>query len=340
MAGADCSARSKRNNGEGPVIASQSSHRAASEKSDRASPQDEAQDAAAPGTSANASSGATVRRPYLAKLAHELKTPLSAIATAADVMREESFGPLGDERYKTYSTDIHRLALHALDVINRMMATRPSERAIRDRGRDIVEIDVVTLIGEMRSALAPIAERSAIVLDVRTDDDLPLLVADAVEVRQMLFNVLTNALKFTPEGGAITLVAALRPETGLDLGVLDTGPGIGADVVRRVLPETDMRRAEANTAADGGTAPPPPVAASEARQPALPNQLIAPRVGAGHSPGARESTLSTGLGLGLPLVRSLAERNGGTLIIESPPDGRQAGALVAMRFGMGRLVFP
>jgi len=169
----------------------------------------------------------------MAQLAHELKTPLSAIAVAAEIMRDERFGPIGDTRYRSYAADIHNSARHALDLITRMLAARTQDAP--SAPFEFVEIDVNTLVGEALSTIRPLAEQSRLSLTGALAPRLPHVIADATSLRQILLNLVTNALKFTPPGGAIEVATEHDTKGAVVIVVSDNGPGIAADDLARAL---------------------------------------------------------------------------------------------------------
>lgn len=243
--------------------------------------------AVAPGADAGASPAAAPRQapstvpPSLrASLAHELKTPVSAIAAAAEVMKDERFGPLGTVRYLGYASDIHGSAQHVLGVIDRMLADAGADTdPALQPDLDFAEIDAGDVLRAAVSQLAPLAERAGISLALELAPRLPHLVADATSLRQIVFNLLTNALKFTGRGGQVTVAARYDGGGPLTIAVSDTGTGMAHGEVERLLAAGRVR-----------------------------------------PPQRRDGSASTGgLGLGLPLVQALARANGAELILESTP---------------------
>lgn len=157
-----------------------------------------------------------------ATLAHELRTPLSAIMALAEVMKEERLGPMGNPRYLSYSRDIHESARHALSVLAAMMGSEPEARSPQDAGHADVDEAVEKSLSVMRE-LARLAS-------VRLETDLvaghPQVSADSRSLMQILINLLSNALKFTPPGGVVTVQTRRAPDGGLTLSVTDTGTGM------------------------------------------------------------------------------------------------------------------
>lgn len=162
-----------------------------------------------------------------ARLAHELKTPLSAIAAAAEIMKEQRLGPLGSARYLGYASDIHASAQHVIQLIDRMLADAAGADAPSlIGGLEFAEIDAGAVLEVSVSQVAPLAERAGISLSFERSPRLPHLVADATSLRQIVFNLLTNAIKFTGPGGSITAAARYEADGPFTLTISDTGPGI------------------------------------------------------------------------------------------------------------------
>jgi signal transduction histidine kinase len=181
---------------------------------------------------------------HVSKLAHELRTPLSAIAAAAEIMRDERFGAIGNERYRSYTSDIHDNARHALALINRLLGGATSLGDEDDAG--VTELDLNTLAEGSVSAVRPLAEEAGVKLVSEFHRQLPLVKADATNVRQILFNLLSNAIKFTPKGGDVRVVTGLGFDRSVFVAVQDTGVGMSTDVVAALLkaevPSTPQRK--------------------------------------------------------------------------------------------------
>nr|WP_281392921.1 PAS domain S-box protein [Roseospira goensis] len=169
---------------------------------------------------------------FLARMSHELRTPLNAVIGFSEMMRHEIFGPLGDARYADYARDIHVSGEYLLSLISDIldMAKVESGRMMPEEGR-------VSVQGTLDSVLAMVRSR-ALVRDLHVvmavDADMPDLWMDGRMLMQMVMNLVSNAIKFTPIGGRITLGARLSPD-GMRILVTDTGIGIPSDELETVL---------------------------------------------------------------------------------------------------------
>ena len=173
------------------------------------------------------------RTMQVSKLAHELRTPLSAIAAAAEIMKDQRFGAIGNERYRGYTSDIHDNARHALALINRLLGGDAVEDA--GNGLQAAELDLNALAESSVSAIRPLAEEAGLKLAHEFHGALPRVTADSTAVKQILFNLLTNAIKFTPRGGDVRVVTGLGYDRSVFVAVQDTGAGMTAETISTAL---------------------------------------------------------------------------------------------------------
>ena len=173
---------------------------------------------------------------FLANMSHELRTPLNAIIGFSSMMREEAFGPLGTddvgkEKYGEYLGDIHSSAAHLLGLINQILDMAKIEAGRYDLERET--LDICPLINDaMRTIAIPAAHKGLL---VKADiDDCLSIEADQRAMKQILINVLSNAMKFTPENGSISLSAKKKGKMAL-IEIVDTGIGIGTKDLRRLM---------------------------------------------------------------------------------------------------------
>ncbi|MFA5900607.1 MAG: HAMP domain-containing sensor histidine kinase [Hyphomicrobium sp.] len=177
--------------------------------------------------------GPTQRAIEISKLAHELRTPLSAIAAAAEIMKDERFGAIENDRYRTYTSDIHDNARHALALIGRLLADGAAEDA--DQSLEIKELDLNALAESSVSAVRPLADDAGLTLIHEFHRQLPRVKADATMVKQILFNLLSNAIKFTPRGGDVRVVTGLGFDRSVFVAVQDTGIGMDSEAIAAAL---------------------------------------------------------------------------------------------------------
>jgi signal transduction histidine kinase len=171
--------------------------------------------------------------PDIAKLSHELRTPLAAIVALAEIMRDERLGPLADARYRGYAGDIHDSALHALGVLSSFL--EPGAGQVGSPPMVFAEIDVAAVAASSVSAYVPLAERAGVRLALVAPPGLPHLVADRRSLKQILLNLIANAVRFTPPGGAVQVSAHYECGAALGIEVADTGDGMSEAELKRVL---------------------------------------------------------------------------------------------------------
>lgn len=173
------------------------------------------------------------RSAQVSKLAHELRTPLSAIAAAAEIMKDQRFGPIENERYLTYTSDIHDNARHALALIERLLGDRSSDDAAPSGNAS--ELDLNALAEASVSALKPLADEAGLNLVCEFHRELPQVKADSTTIKQILFNLISNAIKFTPRGGDVRIVTGLGFDRSIFIAVQDTGVGMTNEAITTAL---------------------------------------------------------------------------------------------------------
>ena len=160
-------------------------------------------------------------------MSHELRTPLNAILGFSEVMKNEVFGTHATPAYKDYSADIHGSGQHLLTLINEILDLSRIEAGRYELNEEAVELShIVTECRHMLNLKAKAKNQS---FREFLDPSLPRLWADERAVRQIVLNILSNAVKFTPQGGEITIKVGWTSSGGQYLSVNDTGPGIPED---------------------------------------------------------------------------------------------------------------
>jgi signal transduction histidine kinase len=171
---------------------------------------------------------AASRLDFLAKVSHEVRTPLNSIIGFAELMLQERFGPIGNRRYKGYVEDIHQSGLYALSLLNDLLDISKIEAGKFEL--NFTAVDVGEIVEDCAASLQPLAKRARILLRTSLAPDLPTVVADPRRLKQVLLNLLTNAIKFTNEGGQV-IVSGSMVDGELRLRVRDNGIGMTKDEI-------------------------------------------------------------------------------------------------------------
>jgi len=175
---------------------------------------------------ASADAASQAKSKFLASMSHELRTPLNAVIGFSEMLDMEPFGPLGHVRYREYARDIHASGAHLLQLINDILDI--SRVASGEVALSEDNIDVSVLIDQMRHMMADQAHKAGVQLGTRISPELPHLRGDSRRVTQVLLNLVSNAIKFTPSGGNVTVLAA-QTDGGMTITVKDTGIGMKAE---------------------------------------------------------------------------------------------------------------
>ncbi|HXQ51464.1 MAG TPA: ATP-binding protein [Stellaceae bacterium] len=160
---------------------------------------------------------------FLANMSHELRTPLNAIIGFSQVMADQMMGPLGSTRYVGYSRDICTSAQHLLGIISDILDVSKLEAGKIELDED--EAEIVLIVENVLQLVRERARALEIEIDVDVEDDLPLLRVDVLKLKQVLLNLITNAIKFSHTGGRVMLRIHAEPD-GLVLAVTDCGIGM------------------------------------------------------------------------------------------------------------------
>ncbi len=170
---------------------------------------------------------------FLANMSHELRTPLNAVIGFSQTIKNEMFGPVGQPRYQEYAGDIESAGRHLLSLINDILDLSRIDSDKIELREQICEICEI-----IRNAVALCGERattSGINLGVDVGGRLPPLFADELRLKQVLINLLANAIKFTPPRGSVEIVARRAGCGGILIRVADTGIGMSQDEIAVAL---------------------------------------------------------------------------------------------------------
>ncbi len=170
---------------------------------------------------------------FLATMSHELRTPLNAILGFSEVMVKEILGPLNNEHYREYLGDIHSSGTHLLALINEILDLSRVEAGRYNLHEEAVRLDFIAAECEQMVNLK--AKNKDINIDLQAEADLPRVWADERSIRQVILNLLSNALKFTPRGGKVWIKIGWTAGGGQYVSVSDNGPGIAEEEIPIVL---------------------------------------------------------------------------------------------------------
>lgn len=179
-----------------------------------------------------AEKAAAAKSAFLANMSHELRTPLNAVIGFSELMLNEIFGPLGNERYRNYLADIHRSGDHLLSLVNDVLDLSSVDAGKLELNESVVALG--PLLDEATNAVSPKAYRQGLSLSAEVPAGLPDVRIDSRRIYQVLLNILSNAVKFTPAGGSVTATID-RDDNGLRIRIADTGIGIAKENIARVF---------------------------------------------------------------------------------------------------------
>lgn len=170
---------------------------------------------------------------FLAKVSHEIRTPLNTIIGFADLMMSERFGPVGNERYKTYLRDIHRSGEQLVSLVNDLIDLSKIETGKLDL--QPAPMDINELTSQSLAAIQPQAARERIVIRMSLGTGLPKIIADVRSVRQILLNLVSHAVRFAGAGGQVIVSTAATDDGRVALRIRDTGAGMTPEELAQAM---------------------------------------------------------------------------------------------------------
>jgi signal transduction histidine kinase len=170
---------------------------------------------------------------FLANMSHELRTPLNAVIGFSELIQNETFGAVGSSRYLDYAKDINESGQYLLELITDILDLSKVEAGEANLFEK--DIDVTRVAGACLTIVSDRAAKSEVKIRNSIPFDLPMLRADERLLKQMITNLLANAVKFTPSGGQVVLYANADAQTGLAITVEDNGIGMAPEALSRVV---------------------------------------------------------------------------------------------------------
>jgi signal transduction histidine kinase len=170
---------------------------------------------------------------FLANMSHELRTPLNAILGFSEVIKTELFGPVGLSKYVDYAADVHKSGTHLLDLINDIL-----DLSKIDAGKMELRESEMSLSGLVEDAAGLVRERAfkaGVMLEIDVRPDAPYVTGDRRLLKQILLNLLTNAIKFTPTQGSVTISCHQDAQSRIGIRVSDTGIGMSAQGIEKAM---------------------------------------------------------------------------------------------------------
>ncbi|MDW3206213.1 MAG: ATP-binding protein [Alphaproteobacteria bacterium] len=186
---------------------------------------------------------------FLANMSHELRTPLNAIIGFSQIMIGGLLGRINNSKYEEYLKDILASSQHLLDVIGDILDITRVEAGEMELHEQV--FSVRALVDASLRLTRARADQKGQTIEVAVPEDLPPISADNRMLRQALMNLLSNSIKFTPDGGRITITAGLTEAGELELSVQDTGKGIAPEDLDRILEPFAQGRASSEIAYEG-----------------------------------------------------------------------------------------
>ena len=170
---------------------------------------------------------------FLARISHEIRTPLNAIIGFSELMVDEKFGPIANDRYRDYLRDINRSGNHVLDLVNDLLDISKIEAGQQEMDYEAVSLN--DTLAETVAMMQPQANRERVIIRSSFASKLPEVVADLRSVRQIALNILSNAIRYTQAGGQVIVSTAYEPSGDVVMRVRDTGIGMSQAEIEQAL---------------------------------------------------------------------------------------------------------
>ncbi|MFI0844998.1 ATP-binding protein [Mesorhizobium sp. IMUNJ 23232] len=170
---------------------------------------------------------------FLARISHEIRTPLNAIIGFSELMIDERFGAIGNDRYRDYLLDINRSGNHVLELVNDLLDISKIEAGEQEMAYEAVSLNET--LGQTVAMMQPQANRERVIIRSSFASRLPDIVADARSVRQIALNLLSNAVRYTQAGGQVIVSTSYEPSGDVVMRVRDTGIGMTQAEIEQAL---------------------------------------------------------------------------------------------------------
>ena len=182
---------------------------------------------------AQAERASSQKTDFLARVSHEIRTPLNAIIGFSELMIDEKFGPIGNDRYRDYLRDINRSGNHVLDLVNDLLDISKIEAGEQEMAYEAVSLN--DTLSETVAMMQPQANRERVIIRSSFASRLPEVVADLRSVRQIALNLLSNAVRYTQAGGQVIVSTSYEASGDIVMRVRDTGIGMTQGEIEQAL---------------------------------------------------------------------------------------------------------
>jgi signal transduction histidine kinase len=170
---------------------------------------------------------------FLARISHEIRTPLNAIIGFSELMIDEKFGPLANDRYRGYLRDISRSGNHVLDLVNDLLDISKIEAGQQEMAYEAVPLN--DTLAETVAMMQPQANRERVIIRSSFASKVPDVVADLRSIRQIALNILANAIRYTQAGGQVIVSTSYETTGEVVMRVRDTGIGMTQAEIEQAL---------------------------------------------------------------------------------------------------------
>jgi PAS domain S-box-containing protein len=182
---------------------------------------------------AHAERASSQKTDFLARVSHEIRTPLNAIIGFSELMIDEKFGSIGNDRYRDYLRDINRSGNHVLDLVNDLLDISKIEAGEQEMSYEAVSLN--DTLSEAVAMMQPQANRERVIIRSSFASRLPEIVADLRSIRQIALNLLSNAVRYTQAGGQVIVSTAYEASGDIAMRVRDTGIGMSPAEIEQAL---------------------------------------------------------------------------------------------------------
>jgi len=173
------------------------------------------------------------RMEFLANMSHELRTPLNAVIGFSEIIKDEVMGPIEVKVYKEYAQDIYDSGNYLLKIISEILEVSKIETGNREL--NVSNFRLVKALKSCMTIMSTRIEQAGVDFKIHLPEDLPEVLAEELGFKQIMLNLIGNAIKFTPSGGKVKVEASLDDTDRMVIDVVDTGIGMSAEEIKKAM---------------------------------------------------------------------------------------------------------